>query len=169
MEMVVVPNIDVVKRGVLIEYVAKLGGGLSGILVVRNLNQSSALLIATTRIVGTLQMVFTNLIMNTHVNMITNQPLMSLMVIGRYKSANVANPRGGYRKPFDVIAPILDHRDGCYVRPNRVALKYPDFKKDADPDAHVRMFNFVIKANAETSKKYIINVFSYTLRDTTLN
>ncbi len=97
MEMVVVPNIDVVKRGVLIEYVAKLGGGLSGILVVRNLNQSSTLLIATTRIVGTPQMVFIDLIMNTHVNMITNRPFMSLMVTGRYKSANAVNPRGGYQ------------------------------------------------------------------------
>jgi hypothetical protein len=31
------------------------------------------------------------------------------------------------------------------------------------------MFNFVVKANAKTSEKYIINVFSYTLRNTTLN
>ncbi len=39
-------------------------------------------------------------------------------------------------------------------------------KKDVDPDAHVRMFNSIIKANAETSKEYVINMFSYTLRDT---
>jgi hypothetical protein len=50
-----------------------------------------------------------------------------------------------------------------------VALKYPDLKKDVDPDAHVRVFNFAIKANAKTSEKYIINVFNYMLRDTTLN
>ncbi len=48
-----------------------------------------------------------------------------------------------------------------------VALKYPDFKKNANPNVHVRVFNFVVKANAKTSKKYIINVFSYMLRDTT--
>jgi hypothetical protein len=44
-----------------------------------------------------------------------------------------------------------------------IALKYPDFKKDVDPNAHVRMFNFVIKANAKTFEKYIINAFSYML------
>ncbi len=49
-----------------------------------------------------------------------------------------------------------------------VALKYPDFKKDANPNAHVRVFNFVVKVNVKTSKKYIINVFNYMLRDTTL-
>jgi hypothetical protein len=48
-----------------------------------------------------------------------------------------------------------------------VALKYPDFKKDVDPNVHVRMFNSVVKANAKTFEEYIINVFSYTLRDTT--
>ncbi len=31
------------------------------------------------------------------------------------------------------------------------------------------MFNFVVKTNAETFEKYIINVFSYTLKDTTLD
>ncbi len=52
---------------------------------------------------------------------------------------------------------------------NRVVFKYPDFKKDVDPDAHVKVFNFVVKANAKTSKEYIISAFSYTLRDTTSN
>jgi hypothetical protein len=46
-----------------------------------------------------------------------------------------------------------------------VALKYPDFKKDVDPDVHVKVFNSPIKVNVETSEKYIINVFSYMLRD----
>jgi hypothetical protein len=50
-----------------------------------------------------------------------------------------------------------------------VALKYPNFKKNVDPNVHVRMFNFVIKANAETSKKYIINVCNYMLRDMNWN
>jgi hypothetical protein len=31
-----------------------------------------------------------------------------------------------------------------------VALKYLDLKKDVDLDVHVRMFNFVVKANAKT-------------------
>jgi len=39
------------------------------------------------------------------------------------------------------------------VRPNRVALKYHDFKKDVDLDAHVRVFNYVMDGNAETSEK----------------
>jgi hypothetical protein len=50
-----------------------------------------------------------------------------------------------------------------------VAFKYLDFKKDVGPDAHVKMFNFVMIVNAETSKEYIINAFSYMLRDTTLD
>jgi hypothetical protein len=29
------------------------------------------------------------------------------------------------------------------------------------------MFNFIVKANAKTSKKYIIDVFSYMLKDIT--
>jgi hypothetical protein len=47
-ETIVTPNIDVVKRGVLIGSVAKLGIGLGGVSVIRNLSQSSALPIATT-------------------------------------------------------------------------------------------------------------------------
>jgi len=41
-------------------------------------------------------MVFTNPIMIIHVNKIANQPLMSLMAIGRYKNADAMNPKGGY-------------------------------------------------------------------------
>jgi hypothetical protein len=43
------------------------------------------------------------------------------------------------------MTPILDHEDGHYVRPNKVAFKYPNFKKDVDLNAHVRMFNSTIK------------------------
>jgi hypothetical protein len=50
-----------------------------------------------------------------------------------------------------------------------VPLKYPNLKKDADPDAHVQVFNFAVKENAKTSKKYIINAFNYTLKNTTSN
>ncbi len=50
-----------------------------------------------------------------------------------------------------------------------VAFKYLDSKKKTDPNVHVRMFNYARKANAETSKEYIINAFSYMLRNTTSN
>jgi hypothetical protein len=50
-----------------------------------------------------------------------------------------------------------------------VALKYLDFKKDVDLDAHVKVLNFVVKTNVETFEKYIINVFIYMLRDITLD
>jgi len=128
---------------------------------------STTLLIAITGVVWTTQMVFTNLIMTTHVNGIADQPLMSSRVTKGYISANVANPRGGYQKPSTVTTPILDHIDGHYVRPNRVAFKYPNFKKDVDIDVHVKMFNYVVKANVETYKEYIINAFNYTLINTT--
>jgi hypothetical protein len=43
------------------------------------------------------------------------------------------------------------------VRPNKVALKYLDLKKDVDLDAHVKMFNSTVKENAKKFEKYIIN------------
>jgi hypothetical protein len=46
-EMVVAPSVDVVRRGVLIGFKAKLGSGSSGVLAIRNLNQSLALLTST--------------------------------------------------------------------------------------------------------------------------
>jgi hypothetical protein len=46
---------------------------------------------------------------------------------------------------------------------------YPDFKKDVDPNAHVRAFNFIVKENVETFEEYIINAFSCMLRNTTSN
>jgi hypothetical protein len=36
--MVVVPNIDVVRRGILIGFIAKLGNGSNGVSIGRNLN-----------------------------------------------------------------------------------------------------------------------------------
>jgi hypothetical protein len=168
-EMVIALNIDVVKKEVLIRSTTKLGSGLGGVSTVRNLSRSSALPIATTKVVGIPQMVFTNPITTTHVNKTIDRPLMSSMAIGGCRSVDVMHSRGGYEEPIVVTAPILDHRDGHYVRPTRVAIKYLDFKIDVNFDAHVRMFNFVIKANAETSKEYIVNAFSYTLRNTTSN
>jgi len=69
-ETVVVSNKDVVKRGILIRFTRKLGSESSGVLTVRNLNQSSSLPIATIGVVGMLQMVFTNPIKTIHVNKI---------------------------------------------------------------------------------------------------
>jgi hypothetical protein len=54
------------------------------------------LLVVTIGVVGTLHMVFINLITTTHVNKTINRPPMSLMDVGRYKSANSVNPKGGY-------------------------------------------------------------------------
>jgi hypothetical protein len=75
---------------------------------------------------------------------------MNSMAAGGYRSGDATNSRRGYREPFAVTTPIFDHKDGYYVRPNMVAIKYHDFKKDVDPNFHVGMFNFVVKANAKT-------------------
>jgi hypothetical protein len=107
--------------------------------------------------------------MTIHVNKTADQPLMSSMDDGGCKSVDAMHSRGRYGEPIVVTAPILDHKNDHYVRPNRVVIKYPDFKTNDNPDVHVKVFNFVIKANAKTSKEYIVNAFSYTLRDTALD
>jgi hypothetical protein len=66
--MVVAPNINVVRRGVLIGFIAKLGSRLGGVSVVKNLSQNLTLPITITRVVGILQMMFTNSITTIHVN-----------------------------------------------------------------------------------------------------
>jgi hypothetical protein len=114
------------------------------------LSWSATLLATTTRVVGILQMVFTNSIMITHVNWVVDWPLMNWMVTGGYRSVHVVHPRGGYWESIDINLPILDYKNGHYVKPTRVALKYLDFKKYIDPNAHVRVFNFVVKANVYT-------------------
>ncbi len=48
-----------------------------------------------------------------------------------------------------LTTPIFDHRNGHYVRPNKVNFKYPDFKNDFDPNIHVRMLNSTIKTNVD--------------------
>jgi hypothetical protein len=72
MEAVVAPNIDVVRKGILIRYVAKLGSKSNGVSTRNNLNQNLTLPITTTGVVGIPQMVFTNVIMITHENKIVN-------------------------------------------------------------------------------------------------
>ncbi len=68
----VAPNMNVVKGGVLIRFATNLGSRSGGVSARRNLNWSLALPMTTTRVVGTPQMVFTDSIMTTHVNMTTN-------------------------------------------------------------------------------------------------
>ncbi len=93
METIVAPNINVVKRGVLIGSATKLGSGSGGILAIRNLSQSLTLPTTIIRVIGTPQMVFTNSIMTTHVNKIANRPLMNSLAPKGYKNADVVNPR----------------------------------------------------------------------------
>jgi hypothetical protein len=71
-EMVVMPTMDVVRKGILIGFEEKLGSGSGGVLEGRKLSGSSTLPIAIVRVVGTPQMVFTNSIMITHVNRTIN-------------------------------------------------------------------------------------------------
>ncbi len=91
METVVAHSMDVVKKGILIGFVTNLGSGLGGVLIGRNLSWSLALPIITTKVVGTLQMVFTNPVLTTHVNKTTDRPSMNSMAIGGYKNANATN------------------------------------------------------------------------------
>ncbi len=168
-ETIVATTMDVDKMVVLIGSVTTLGSGSNGISTRRKLSGSAILPTTTIEVVGTPQMVFTNLIMTIHMNKIANQPSMNLMATRRYISVNAMNPKGGYQEPFVVIAQIPNHKDGHYGRPNMVALKYLDFKKNVNPNVHVKVFNSTIKANVKTSKEYIINAFNYMLKDTTSN
>jgi hypothetical protein len=52
-EIIITPNMDVIKKGVIIGSITKLGSGLGGILAERNLTRSSALPITTIGVVGT--------------------------------------------------------------------------------------------------------------------
>jgi hypothetical protein len=104
-------------------------------------------------------MVFINLIITTHMNMTTNWPLVSSMAAGRYKSANAMNPREGYWEPYAITTQIFEHKNGHYIRPNKVIQKYLTFKKDANP---MLMLKCSI-VHAKTFEKHIINVFSYML------
>ncbi len=48
-------------------------------------------------------------------------------------------------------------------------IPYQDYKKDANRNAHVKVFNATIRVNGKTFKKYIINTFNYTLKKKTSN
>jgi hypothetical protein len=128
-EIVVLPTMDVVRMEVLIRSITKLGSGSCVVSTRRKLSGNSALPITTTGVVGKPQIKFINPIMTSHVNRIVDRPPMSLMVVGGYKSANAVNPRRGYQEPFAITVPILNHRDGHYVRPNKVAFNILISKK----------------------------------------
>jgi hypothetical protein len=90
---------------------------------------------------------------------------MSSIAARGYKSTDAKDRKGKYRGPFVMTQKKFNHKNGHFVRPNKVALKYIDFKKDVDPNVHVKMFNSMVKANVKTFEEYIINAFSYTLRN----
>jgi hypothetical protein len=92
-------------------------------------------------------MVFTTPIMTTHVNKTKDQPLMNLIDVGMYISTYVEILKRSYWEPFVITQGIPNHKNGHSIRPNKAVLKYLDFKKYVDPDAHVKVFNFVVKAN----------------------
>jgi len=50
-----------------------------------------------------------------------------------------------------------------------MAIPYPNYNKYANPNAHVRVCNVVVRANGKKSKEYIINAFNYTLRKMVLD
>lgn len=58
---------------------------------------------------------------------------------------------------------------GSMARPHRSVLKYPNYKKDVNPNTRVKVCQVAIKMNGETSKKNIINAFNYTLRKMALD
>jgi hypothetical protein len=52
-----------------------------------------------------------------------------------------------------------------YHRP----FNYPEYVKDSNSNAYVRVFKVAIKANGETKDVQIVNLFSFTLRDIVSN
>jgi hypothetical protein len=46
----------------------------------------------------------------------------------------VVNPKGGT----------------SIVKPYQLTLKYSNYKKDTNPDAHVKVFNAIVRVNGET-------------------
>jgi hypothetical protein len=61
---------------------------------------------------------------------------MNSIAARRHKNTNVKSPRGGYWEPYVEIIEIPNNRNGHSIRPNMVALKYSNFKKDVDLKNH---------------------------------
>jgi hypothetical protein len=138
-ETIVAFNTDVVKMGVVIRFATNLGHGSNGFSTGRNLNRSLRLPTISIGVVGTPQMVFTNQIMTTHVHKTTNRPWINSIAIRGYKNINAKDPKGGHQEPSVIIQGIPDHINSHFVRPNKVAFKYFDFKKYVDPNVHVKV------------------------------
>jgi hypothetical protein len=85
-----------VRGGILIGSTPNLSCGPEGVLARRNLNKSLGILVATTAVVGTPQMVFINPITTIYENKTPYRPLMDLIATGGYKSTEAENLRGGY-------------------------------------------------------------------------
>jgi hypothetical protein len=52
-----------------------------------------------------------------------------------------------------------------YFRPFNTPLNYLKYKKDFDPDVHVRIFKTIIKFNNEMINEQIVNLFNFTIRN----
>jgi len=89
------------------------------------------------------------------VNNITNQPLMSSMTAGGHISIDIRNLGKGYQKPSVISTRITNNKNDHSMKWNIVIFKYPDFKKYDDPNVHVEMFTFAMKAIAKTSKSIL--------------
>jgi hypothetical protein len=54
-------------------------------------------------------------------------------------------------------------------KPYRRPLNYPEYVNNSNPHVHVRVFKTTIKANGETKDVKIVNMFSFTFRNTMSN
>lgn len=52
-----------------------------------------------------------------------------------------------------------------YFRPYMKPLNYHEYTKNFNPNVHVQVFKFLIKANSQTITEEITNLFNFTLRD----
>ncbi len=51
-------------------------------------------------------------------------------------------------------------------KPYRWPFNYPKYVKDSNPDVHVKVLKVTFKANGEIKDAKIVNMFSFTLKDT---
>jgi hypothetical protein len=56
-----------------------------------------------------------------------------------------------------------------YLKPFRQALNYLEYEKKSNPNAHVQIFEAIIKANGEMINEKIVNIFNFTLKDNASN
>jgi len=98
-------------------------------------------------------MFYTTSIVKTQVNKFVGWPLPIPLKCEQHRIGSVVNTvaRGSVAKPY------------------RSTLKYPYYKKNTNPNAHVRIFEAIVRANRKTSKEYIVNVFNYILKEMILN